>query len=268
MEIASNGPRVKVETIKNHFKEKFIGESLTHIAIKNPKSYMIATWNEGLIIIDEGKVIYSARFPFKKDILRDLIYIKQFDSYFMDHDNQLYRKDINDKYAYVWMNIRCGFVSGGSFAYSDLNEKLIVNKDKDTISAVDLKAKKVEIEIPKSVGTGIFNFKIFGEKENQVAAITEDANVVLYELDYGRKKGAVVGHTKIDLIEDRKEKGIALGVGDKGQFLLVEIRGCKAKYTYFSSRVAVLKVNGKSLTISSIIDVFSQEITQKNAIEC
>ena len=257
----------QVEELGLHQTDRsIIGENLTHLALKNPVSYMIGTKEKGVKLFEDSAQIYSGMLPVYKAWLTDMIYVLPLDCYFMNHDHKLYRKDIDNKPPYLFMNVRCGNRVGASFRYSELHERMVVNKDNRNISVINLEKKRVEIEVLKSLGGDINDFRVFSENEDQVVALTKDGYVLLYQLDFGKKTGSVVSQTKLDLIEERYENGKSISICSKNKNLLVEI----GQYwsSFICSRMVVLQLDSQKLVKKAVIDQYSQKIGSKYALEC
>ena len=255
----------------------YIGQEWTHMAIKDENSFLIGTVNSGLKLIDEGEEIFKGSIPleqqrgflamlFSSDLPpMDMIYIQPLYCYFFQHKMKLYRKDITNKPPYLYMDVLCGVRNGACFRYSNLHEKLIINKDAQNISVVDLQRKKVEIEVKKRVGMGIMDFRLFGSKEDQVVSVTNDGFVLLYKLDYGQKRGSVIDHSEIKLFRDRAEMPVSVAVCGKGEYVFVEIG--QGQIPWVSCRIVVLQIRGKSLTQKHTFELAKTGVNEKFAFE-
>ena len=127
-----NQMSIDVKKIKNDAEKGIIGFGLTFLAHKNVNSYMMATSRKGLKVFENGKQIYSSKF-FKEDSeLRDTIYIKHLNCYLISYNKKLYRKDIDKKAPYIFMEIPCIYRVGACLLYSDVHERLIIHKTPGT----------------------------------------------------------------------------------------------------------------------------------------
>ena len=136
--IRINQMTIDVKKIKNHAGEGIIGKYWTFLAQKNLNSYMIVTSKKGIKVFENSNQIYSDKCFEKDSRLRDAIYIKHLNCYLMSLDKTLYRKDIDEKPPYVFMNIVCGYRFGACFLYSDVHERLIIHKGHISLSVVNL----------------------------------------------------------------------------------------------------------------------------------
>ena len=263
----SKKQEVVVEQYRSHQEEGIIGGFLTYIALKSPSSYMIGTWGQGLKIIENEAQIYSEQLPNIYASLADMIYIKPLDCYLLDHDEKIYRKDIDDKPPYIYLDLTCNIRAGASFRYSEIHERLVIIKDWDRIAVVNLQNKEVEIDVEKTIGHNIEDFKLFGENEDRVVSIADDGYILLYSLNYSKKTGALVGHSLVEMIEERDEKPSSVAVCDKNQHVLVDIG--KKESPRVCSRMILLTLNEDSFVKKAvIIDQLSHGIGQKYALEC
>ena len=257
---------LEIEVIQQTQEEGVFVGDWTHLAMRNQNSYMTLTEEDGMVLVEDGEDIYTGKFPTEEVPPLDIIYIEHFECYLMNFDDKVYRKDINDQPPYVYMNIHCGTRVGACFRYSKLHQRLIVNKDYENITAVNLHCKDFMIEVEKDVGEDIYDFRVFGEQEDRIISITRDGYVVLYHLDYEKDTGCVKGHSKIELKEDRKEELTSVAVCEKGQFTLVEIGRHESEF--ISSRMLVFKIEEDKLVKKASLDQFYLKMGQKFALEC
>ena len=233
-------------------KEQVIGGGWTYIALKNRKSYLTGTQKKHLKLVENNETVYQEKLPVEFAFLLDMIYIPAMDCYFLHYHHKLYRKDIDDQPPYMYMNIFCGVRFGACFRYSETHQRLIINKNEKIISAVNLEAKELEIEVKKSVGDSIIDFRIFGEKDERAIAFTKDGYIVLYSFDFRQKTGEVVSHSQIELFGGRAEWPKSISVCSKGEYPLIEIG--EWYKPYLCSRMLVYKIGGKTLTKMVTVD--------------
>ena len=247
-----------------HCEERgIIGGDLTVMGVKNDYSYLVGTFTKGLKLIEDCYIKYSAVLP---GVLRDIIYIPDLNSYFLSHSGQLWRKDINDSPPYVFMNVFCGCWTGASFQYSTLHKRLIVNRDNTTISAINLEAREVEIEVYKNFGEEINFFKLFGEHENRVISVTKDSLISLYQLDYGRKQGEIISQFQFPVDDSREQRIKSASICPKSEYILIEIgQICQPSHC---SRMAIARLSDKNLTVIKCVDLLNQNLGAKLALEC
>ena len=248
-----------------HKEPSLIGGKYTFMALKSHNSYMIGSILKGIKVIENGLVVHKSLCD-KEDCIRDLIYIEKLDCYIMAYDWKLYRKDIDNKRPYLFIDVVCGIRFGASLRFSTLNNRLITNKDMKTICAINLETRAVEIQIEKKVGNEIYDFRVFGKLENRVVSITRDGYVVLHRLNYQQKDGSVSGRLKVKLLEERQERFKSVVVCSRGEYIFLEIG--QAANPFLCSRMMVLKLRGENLEIRTTLDQFERGVADKLALEC
>ena len=258
----------EVEKLENHHDkgaESLIGDNLTHIAVKSPVSYLIATKEKGLKLFDIDSEVYSGRLPIHGAWLTDMIYIEPLDCYLLNHHHKIFRKDIDGRPPRLFMDVKCGYRVGASFRYSEVHDRLIVNKDNRKIAAINLEEKKVEFELRKRYGDDINDFKLSRKKEDKVVAITKNGQVLLYILDFEKKTGSVVSHSSIELLKERFESGKSISLCSRNKHILVEIG--QFWTSFICSRMVVFSIEDNKLVKKAVIDQYSQKIGSKYALE-
>ena len=256
---------IEVEKINKSLSEEIIGGNWTYLAVKNSTSYMIGTERKGLQIIDDSEEVYSASITDVEGALLELVYINHMNCYLMHNNLKLYKKDIDCKPPYLFMDIYCGWKEGASLRYSKINQRLLINIDWKNIAVINLERKQVEVEPKRAVGELICDFRIFGKKESRVLALTTDAYILLYHFNYQLRKIGARNSFKIELKQERNEHGSSIAVSDKGEYALVEIG---SKMGNIASRMVILKIETNQLQIRTIIEIFSHELGTKYGLEC
>ena len=246
-------------------KNPFLGEHCSLLALKDHNSFMISTAYKGILLLRNGTKLYSAPF---KGFVKDLLYIEDYDAYFLSVGSHIYRKDINQKVPYKFMELSCGFRMAASFRYSKLNRRLIVNKNFRTISVVNLDNQEVEIDIEDDfLNTQPLNdFRLLGELEDRVISARNDDYIILYKIDYARKKGSITAKIKVPLIKARKEQMIALAVCSKREYVFIEVG--QTTTPSICCRMILERVIGDKLTLVGKLDQFSEKLGVKIAFEC
>ena len=253
---------LQVEGIRNEKQNGIIGTNFTHIAIKSLNSFMMGTKGKGIKIVEKDYRVYGAKLPLGNVWLTDIIYVKHLDCYFIAYNDQLFRKDINKENPYLFMEVKCGVRVGACFRNSDVNERLIIAKDAQSICAVDLERKELAVEVAKSLGGEIYDFRLFGKGEDRVVAVTRDGYILLYHLDYKKKMGSILSNYKFELLEERKEMGFSIAVCDKDKYIFVEIGQA------FCTRVAVLQIDEYGISLRANIDQYKERMGLKLSFEC
>ena len=261
-------PTITVTEVTNQSGDG-IGGSKTFFDIKNPSSYLLGTWLQGLKLIEENKVEYVQKLPEEDGSLSDIIYIEELNSYLLDHSNKIYVKQIDDQGPSVFMDFSTGACrEGSSFRYSSLHKRLISIQNGNSISVINLEEKQVESSVtldPEEFS--LVDFRLFGENQDRVIALTRGGGVYLCQIDYGQKKAEVVAETKIELTRQKKEKGFAIAVSEDNGFAFVEIEGKNKRYQEVSSRAVVLEIAEQALTQKAAVDQFEEGRGRKLAVE-
>ena len=213
-----------VDLVKNMKEDGLIGGNSSHIAMKNHNSFAVGTSYAGLKVIENCQHLYSGKLPQGHRILKDIIYASSLNCYFLVTSSKILRKDINRKTPYVYMTVKCGGRSGACINYSNIYHKLVISKDWKTISLIDLRIRKIGINLGTSCESYINCFKLFGKKDDKVVAVTFDGNVVVYSLDKGQKRGEIArNQIEIERRGDRQDLPLSIAVCNRNQYVLIEV---------------------------------------------
>ena len=257
-----------VERVRGFTRGGVIGGSDTLLAMKNSTSYLVATSSKGLRLVENGKLVYSRKLFGDKSPIRDVIYVPCANCYLLDFNSQLYRKDIDEEYPYLYIDFRCGYRQGAYFRYSKRHQRVIVNKDCKNISVINVEKNKLEIEIDNKIqGDYVNDFRLFGSEEDRVVSVTKNGYIVLYSLDYAKKRGFEVTKYPLDLLKERFEEPVSIAVCERNKFLLLEIAKVQKNNPPQCSRMMLLEVNQGSFLYKASLDMNNQEIGCKLALE-
>ena len=245
-------------------EEGSIGGHWTHIALKNNRSYLVGTWGSGLEVIEDGNLVYKGKMPGEDHSLWDVVYIPCLNCYLLATPGALYRKEVDGSAPSVYLTIDCGYRIGAFLRYSDLHRRLIINKEGQNIAVIDPVTKKIEIEVDKNFQDHINDFKLFGEKQDKVAAVTKDGYAILYDLIYAQKWGSVTTCYKLKLIEKRNEQPKSIAVCPKNELILIEV----GQYSCpcYCSRMMILKIAENDLIVKACLDHYSIQTAEKYAL--
>ena len=163
------------------------------------------------------------------------------------------------------MSGRCGNRAGAFLRYSKACQRLIINKNGRKISLINPKTKKIELKMGVSFGEQIFDFRVFREeKEQRVAALTENGFIAVYSLGCGQKRGEI-SHLQLELNEEERERPVSLAVSctkKKLVYVLVELQAVG-----FRSKMKLFKITKKGLIIIAGIEHCCRKIGSKLALE-
>ena len=244
-------------------KQGIIGGKSTLVGIKNDNSFLIGTYGESLLLKENGKEIFTGKALYLNwTTLRDIVYIPTNNYYLLSMNTQLYRKDIDNRAPYLYMKLPCGHRVGACLRYSTLNRRLLMAKGYRNLKILNTKTKKIEIDVPLTIGNGIVDFRFFGQNEDRAVSLTFDCYVTLYNFSSSKNRG-VVAYSDLGKIAKRSETAKALAVCDKSQYVLVEIE-CRDR----CSRMIILRVNGDTMAPTACIDRLAQVVKFKWCLEC
>ena len=248
-----------------------LGRMPTFLALKSdkPLSFMVATSTRGMEVYENGLKLYSRKQFGKGKKLKDLIYLNHLDCYLLALGSKIYRKDINKKHPYPFINVDCSGRNGACFKYSPLNQRLIVCKEGENISVVHLWRRQVELWLDKPGWGVIHDFRVFGETENKVIAVGKGGHVYRYHLNYGQRKLCQLTQTQIQLEHQRGEEALSVEVCDKNQYAVVAVGDLvgERKRTK-SSRIYLFHLAEGALIQKGVIDQYDQNVEAQSALGC
>ena len=218
-----NKLKLEVKIRQNFWQTDLIGEHWTFLAMKNKNNFLVGTHLKGLILVKNGEEVYADQLPEKKKRLWDVVYAEPKDCYFLCHNDKLYKKTNDGQPPTLHMNIGFGFRLGACMQYSAKNDRLLVNSSGRYITIIDTQEKNVELSIPKTFGSSITDFKLFGPDESYVACITMDGFLSIVSFDVSQAQGSVLTKFHISLKEKRKEEGLSLRLCDEGRYICVSL---------------------------------------------
>ena len=221
-----NWLEIEVKKLNQHYESGFIGDNRTLLAFKDLNNYAIGTSDGGFAVVEDSLEIHSDRPPghFGGE-LRDIVYIAYLNCYLFNHEDQIYRKDINQSPAYLYLPICSESRVGACFGYSKLNQKLIIPSLDAKISVIDLNRERLEFQISAKIGQigSIRDLRIFGSSENRIIFITRKGWICIYYLNYSLRK--VIGHhrSRIEGVRGETEEGYALSVSENNRYILASL---------------------------------------------
>ena len=95
---------VNITPVKNESEPGIVGGAMTLLAMKDPKSYLIASFKMGMKLIEKKTTIFMKKLPSSINQVWDAIYTKNQNCYFLIIGSSLYRKDIDAKKPYLFNN--------------------------------------------------------------------------------------------------------------------------------------------------------------------
>ena len=140
---------------------------------------MFGTMGEGITLIKNKTLIYSDELPLEENKVQDIVYIEFQDSYIFYANKNLYRKGNDGKPPSRYMRHFTYYKIGSCLQYSKYHKALIVNRNVGrTLSVINLKTNQVDflvdMKVKRSSETMIRDFRVYGDHEDQVIALTFD----------------------------------------------------------------------------------------------
>ena len=257
--------KIHIQEYQNHFESQIIGKDWTYVAFKNLNSYAIGTDEQGLKVFQNNVQIYSKSFSAVQKRLDSITYVDHLNCYLLNFNCQIYRKDIDDRPPYFFMDGLNSYLKPATcLNYSRAGKRLIVSKGSHNISVVNLDRKRIEMQIIRNQLADIKSIRLFGSKENKIVCLTQNGFLYLCSLSYERKKVCAENSHQIELIRHRNEEGYSVAVCEAYGYILADIIG---KIRYCSSRMILFKTEGHSLTKLVVLDEYEQGINQRSTIE-
>ena len=241
----------------------------THLAMKDPYSFIICTHKDGFSHMENRCLVYQGELPGADNWVDDLVFVRHLDCYLMVSYNKIYRKDMDDEPPYEYLEQKVASRTGSCMLYSEINQRLIVHKRGNTVAVVNLEDKKEEIVVTENGFAGdIVDFRLSGGRENNIIALTSQGCLLQYQFNYSRKSGTVAKTCKFSLNRSRKEKPASLAVCLAGKYILVEIEGQRSN-TKVCSRMLVFMANRTGFSQVAELDVYNNSlIGLKHALAC
>ena len=216
--------------------------------------------------MENGKDIYAYAFrPHQEeDDLMDSVFIPSFDCYILAYDRKLWRKDINEEAQYQFISAEYIPLMGCCLRYSCLQKRLIINKDRLTLSVVNPETRIVEVELKKPKSSPLPEIKLIGDFESKLIILTQCGHLSLCNLNYVQRKGLLVSHHQVELKKETARSLAICNKNDTNDFLLVELTSSNSS---ISSRMILFQVNENSFTQIACLDSYDQKIKRKIALE-
>ena len=226
---------ISLEVVKDLTKnnEKFTIEC---IAMKNNDCYMILTSTKKFKIFEKNTLVFSTKTPFETNISHEvsIIYINDLECFLISFLGVLYRKDIDNKPPYFFMDISSISPKDHTrfhydiLRYSEANRKLISFLKCKYFTVVDLQRKKVELQLRFRRDDRVEYFRLFGKDRNKVLAVTQKGYILLYILNYQMRKVLAHNELWIPLLDDVDGSGINLAVCDRHKYALVVVANSRS----------------------------------------
>ena len=221
---------LKIDEINDHKEKNVVGEDWTLIALKNPTSYLIATEETGLKVIENSKEVYAGPLPKDNtrlsffDILSNLIYVQEGDYYLIHYMARLWRKNIDQSPLFIFMDNIPKFGDSSLVIYSRVHSRLVIGTT-ENVMVINPQNKHIEILIRfHNIGDKKVGLNLFGEQKTQLIMLTELGFVALFTFNFFMRKILRSNHSKIDHFYDSQEEKVAdFALCDRGKYILVQL---------------------------------------------
>ena len=235
-------------------KSELIGGDFSQIALKNVKSYALATTTKGLLVIENGNQIFLGKLPGKYARLSDITYSRLLNCYLICVDRKIFRKDVDNEPPYRFLKISVSMKYGNSIRISEMNKRMIVNSGKRVFYFVNLITHKTEWSLKGLLKSGVQDFEIFGSKENKLVYLTSNGSLFLYNLDLKRRRVLSMSWLKC---EGDEEDGSSLAVSPQHKYICVELGLFRQG---LCSRIILYEVKTNFLSLVAQIHPFDQGV--------
>ena len=259
--------QVNSPTLLEHLKHDY-----WLIAFKNPSSYMIISQKLGMVLVEDGALIWEKKFGPKdtqksSDYL-DLKYIAKENCYLIYHNKHiLYRKDISKANANQILKLESGGFSSKQstwIRYSQGLERLILFKGVQC-HIFNLSTSKILTRLEADFRGPITNYQVYGPNEDKMLAVTWAGLFVAYDLSTSPSS-----NPKITQIYDfAKEEtrnvhdecaGPFLSICEKSKYAVTQFYDQEGFPSYDTSRFLVFRLGQKEgetpLTLIANLDVY------------
>ena len=240
-------------TLTNHKTTK----TFTILTVKNPLSYRLVAAPKVIKVVENGATVYSSSNFLRSKSVRKVIYTEVFNCYlFLSDDYHLYAKAIDQTEPRLFDSKLRTKKLGSCLRFSEMNQRLIVNKELTNIAIVNLMTGKIELELKNKKNHEILDFEIFGEKEERVLCCTRDGLLLLYDIFYSLKNGCLTCRKKLESRGFESNHRASLTICDRNRYVFVHVgRQGNSQWCLFSA-IFVFEIDGDQLRHIETIDQF------------
>ena len=255
-----------IEMICDYDQVSIIGKHYTFVAVRDATSFLIGTFNKGIVLMEKDSVLYEGNASVHGNELRNLVYADHIESYFICVDNGLYLKKINKEPAKEFLSVRFGHWWGRGMHYCKTSQRLIVDKEFNSLAVINIEKKKIDVILKFPDQDLIIDFQIFSRRFSQrTIAIQREGRLTLHAYDGKRKMGKQLEWLFLDLDKERTEEPCGIAVCPRGAFALIELR---SQSSGDSSRFFLYQINDDKFSIRCAYDNIKAELNFKWALRC
>ena len=260
-----NSKDIKI-TVKELNQHKDIGKTMplwTQLALKNENSYFLAICKMGYKIIENGVLVFLSQ---ETDLIIDVLYYKPLDCYFIGQEGRIYRKNIDEKPAYLFSEGTCLPKPRFCFKLSLMNQRIFVNSSKKYVSILDPKHKRIDFWLSTKSNHHPQILEIFGENEDKILCSDIYGLIFLFNLNYRHRKVVTRSSYQIELISDiRKEKISTVTICSDSKYACVVTQSSSKMAC---SRIMILEIRVNTISLKSVLDVLKRKTRLIFALNC
>ena len=232
------------------------------LALKDEGTYLITVDAGGLNFIKNHQLAFSGELPGGNEV-EGLIYVEHLDSFVFLQSSRLYQKKMDENPPYLFMDLKSFDDELCPLDYSRINRRLFTLSDSDKITVINIVEKRVEFKFDEF---SIFEFQVFGERENKILSISRGGCLSLLTFNFELKKLIHFSQSKIELIGERFEEILSFAVSGRNDHVLVELAasGMLPK----CSRMMIFEIMNNRLILRATLDPFEEGLKGKFALSC
>ena len=219
--------KLNLTRIATHKHAPFQGgrSNWTLLAMKNQRSYLIATESRKLILVENRQKIYSEFLPkIGESQVTDIIYSRSMNCYFYYLEPAIYKKKIDTTRPSQYLKIPIQGRYGNSLIYSEVHRRLIVRQEKTKFLVINLEDRQIDFDFNLDVYFKqqiIFIFKLFGKNEDKLLTLTKDGRVRIYGINFIQKRVHLLNGSGIELKTSENLFQASFGICENSDYFFV-----------------------------------------------
>ena len=261
-------PKLLVEQMRDHKGENNFTREVLLIAFKGPGSYLIGNLRQGIKIIENGSEIYSGLIVEGATSLSSIEYIWPLDCYLIACGNNIYRKDIDSKPPYIFLEKGLKYTIPRFVNNSKTILRYLCIVDHENIHLVNTFSRKREISLIKRSAGYLRNLKLFNSRISKLICTSDEGRVLAFSYHSATKRILSRASYKPKLMIRRGETPVKfeLAVCPKAEYIMLALGSDRAKIK--ASRVMVLRMKGSVISCEAQLDEWTTNLRLKTALSC
>ena len=225
-EFLENHLRVDEKIVNEHYEGGVIGDSWTELAMKNEQTYMIITSPVGMKVIKHHEEIFSGDLHSDFKFFENILFIDHLDCFFIYVDKKLYRKDIDDKPAYLFAYLKDLTSAVNGLKYSRINNPLVLFKDFQFVSfySIDEKREELRAGLKGASQDIIMDYILFGKQDNCICSVTQFGYINLHIFNCSMRKLLTFSYLKVTLEGGYREILSNVKICDSSKYIFVDTK--------------------------------------------